>query len=96
MKFAIETIGCQQNEYDASRLEIFLKSAGYLESSAKEAEAIFILACSVRQMAVDRIYGRVKNWRQSGKKVYITACITEDDKKKLTKKGVIYLIFIKS
>ena len=81
MKFFVETIGCQQNEYDASRLAIFLKSAGFTESTAKEAEVIFILACSVRQMAVDRIYGRVRNWAKD-KKVIITSCLTPEDQKK--------------
>lgn len=60
--FYIETIGCQQNEYDASRLAIFLKSAGLVESTADESDVIFILACSVRQTAVDRIFGKIKNW----------------------------------
>ncbi|MFA5157838.1 MAG: MiaB/RimO family radical SAM methylthiotransferase [Patescibacteria group bacterium] len=90
MKFFVETIGCQQNEYDASRLVNFLKSAGFEETGDDEAEAIFILACAVRQMAVDRIYGRARNWISAGKKVYITSCLTPDDKKKLEKKGVIY------
>ncbi|MCX6811005.1 MAG: MiaB/RimO family radical SAM methylthiotransferase [Candidatus Berkelbacteria bacterium] len=90
MKFLVETIGCQQNEYDASRLAIFLKSAGFIKSTAKEAGVIFILACSVRQMAVDRIIGRIRNWQRDGKKIYITACVTDDDKKKFTKKGVTY------
>lgn len=90
MKFFIETIGCQQNEYDASRLVIFLKSAGFVEATVKEAEIIFILACSVRQTAVDRIFGRIRNWQKENKEIYITACITDDDKKKLAEKGVIY------
>ena len=95
MKYYIETIGCQQNEYDASRLSIFLKSAGFVETSVKEAESIFILACSVRQMAVDRIIGRIRNWQRDGKKIYITACVTDDDKKKFAKKGITYFSDLK-
>jgi len=92
MKFFIETIGCQQNEYDASRLSLFLKSAGFIEiDNPKSAEVIFILACSVRQTAVDRIFGRVKNWKD--KKICITACVTDGDKKKLAEKGAIYWKF---
>jgi len=92
MKFTVVTIGCQQNEYDASRLAIFLKSAGFVESAAKEAEVIFILACSVRQMAVDRIYGRVKNWAED-KKVIVTSCLTPEDQKKITDRGAFYWQF---
>jgi len=92
MKFFVETIGCQQNEYDASRLANFLKSSGLVESSAKEAEVIFILACSVRQTAVDRIYGRVKNWVKD-KKVIITSCLTLEDQKKVADRGANYWKF---
>jgi tRNA-2-methylthio-N6-dimethylallyladenosine synthase len=89
MKFFIETIGCQQNEYDASRLSFFLKSSGFVESQAEEAEVIFILACSVRQTAIDRIFGRVRNWASS-KKVIITSCLTPDDQKKMKDRGAYY------
>ena len=91
MKFYVETIGCQYNEYDASRLAIFLKSNGLTQvDNPKNADAIFILACSVRQTAVDRIFGRVRNWQKENKKIFITACVTDEDKKKLAKKGVVY------
>ncbi|MCX6812695.1 MAG: MiaB/RimO family radical SAM methylthiotransferase [Candidatus Berkelbacteria bacterium] len=90
MKFCIETIGCQQNEYDAANLATFLKSNGFFESSPEESDRIFILACSVRQTAVDRIFGRVRNYQKAGKKVYITACVTDADKKKLKELGVVY------
>jgi tRNA-2-methylthio-N6-dimethylallyladenosine synthase len=93
MNFFIETIGCQQNEYDASRLAIFLKSAGFVESSAEESDTIFILACSVRQTAVDRIFGRVRNYLKVGKKVIVTSCLTLEDKKKITDRGAFYWQF---
>jgi len=95
MTFYIETIGCQQNEYDASQLAFFLKSFGFIETTVTEAETIFILACSVRQTAVDRIFGPVRNWSKQNKKVFITACITDGDKKKLEGKGVIYFADLK-
>ena len=100
MKFFIEAIGCQQNGYDASRLAIFLKSAGLFESSAEESDIIFILACSVRQTAVDRIFGRIRNWNAkspSGKKtshqIIVTSCLTPDDQKKIIERGVSYWEF---
>jgi len=92
MKFYVEIIGCQQNVYDASRLAIFLKSAGFIETSAKDAEVIFILACSVRQTAADRIFGRVRNWAKN-KKVIVTSCLTPEDQKKIEEKGVKYWKF---
>ena len=65
MKYFIWTIGCQYNEWDGACLKGFLDQNDLIESSAKEADIIIILACSVRQTAVDRIFGRVKNWRNN-------------------------------
>ncbi len=100
MKFFVETIGCQQNEYDASRLAIFLKSAGLVETTVKEAEVIFILACSVRQTAVDRILGRIRNWTRENTiksersfKILVTSCLTPEDQNKIADKGAYYWQF---
>ena len=101
MKFYIETIGCQQNEYDALQLAIFLKSAGMIEvDSPKNAEVIFILACSVRQTAVDRIFGRIRNWKKEKSikpkrsfKILVTSCLTPEDQKKIKEKGAYYWNF---
>ena len=100
MKFYVEIIGCQQNVYDASRLAIFLKSAGFIETSAKDAEVIFILACSVRQTAVDRIFGRIRNWKKEKSikpkrsfKILVTSCLTPEDQKKIKEKGAYYWNF---
>jgi tRNA-2-methylthio-N6-dimethylallyladenosine synthase len=58
---------------------------GYVLSSEKEADIIIILACSVKQTGVDRIYGNVKNWNKLPQKpkIVISACVLESDKKKL-------------
>jgi len=92
MKYFIETLGCQQNEYDGSRLSFFLRSVGFEEATAEEAGIIFILACSVRQTAVDRVFGRMKNWADN-KKVIITSCLTPDDQRRITDRGALYWNF---
>lgn len=92
MKYFIETLGCQQNEYDGSRLSFFLRSVGFEEATAEEAGIIFILACSVRQTAVDRVFGRIKNWADN-KKVIITSCLTPDDQRRITDRGALYWNF---
>ena len=86
MKYYLWIIGCQYNEWDGARLKYFLGQNGLIESSAKEANAIIILACSVRQTAVDRILGRVKNWKD--KNILVTGCVLEADKKKFANKGI--------
>ncbi len=92
MKFYIETLGCQQNEYDASRLSVFLRSAGFEEATVKEAGIIFILACSVRQTAVDRVFGRIRNWA-GNKKVVVSSCLTPDDQRRIIDRGALYWHF---
>jgi tRNA-2-methylthio-N6-dimethylallyladenosine synthase len=49
----------------------------------KEAELIVVNACSVRQTAIDRIWGKLKLWRKWAKKrqlrVVLTGCVLPDD-----------------
>jgi len=87
MKYFIKIYGCQYNVWDAARIDFMLKKIGLTPSGEKEAEIVFILSCSVRKSAVDRIMGMVKNWQ--GKRVVITGCILPDDKPKYLKKNVI-------
>lgn len=64
MKYHIITYGCQMNKSDSERLATILENLGYESTSSEQlADLIAVVACSVRQSAVDRIYGRVKIWR---------------------------------
>jgi len=95
MKYHIWTIGCQYNEWDATRLDFLMQKMGFLESKPTDADVIIILACAVRQTAVDRIFGQIKNWNfprptphSSLPTILITGCVLEPDKKMLAQKGV--------
>lgn len=85
-KFYIKTYGCQYNEWDSARLAFLLKNIGLIDSPEKEALIIFVLNCSVRQTSVDRALGKIENWQD--KKVVVTGCLLDEDKKQFTKKGV--------
>lgn len=87
--FHLLVIGCQQNEFEASRLSYILKSCGFHETSEKEADFIIVLACAVRQTAVDRIFGKIRLWPD--KLIIVTGCVIERDRKKLEKSGVKFL-----
>lgn len=87
-KFYLWTIGCQYNEYDAIRVSYMLKKLGFEESSPEEADFIIILACSVRQTAIDRIFGKLKHW--TGKKIIVTSCVLPADRKRLAKRSVLF------
>lgn len=86
MTFYLWKIGCQYNDFDAARFTYVLKRIGLREATAQKADVIIVIACAVRQTAVDRIFGQIKNWKN--KKIIITGCVLETDKKKLAKKGV--------
>ena len=87
-KFHVWMIGCQYNEHDAIRVSHMLKKLGFSESSAEEADFIIILACSVRQTAIDRIFGKLKHWPD--KRVIITACVLPADRKRFAQRGVLF------
>jgi len=89
MNYNIFTLGCQQNVHDSIRLKFVLDKLGFTETSENKAQVIFVVACSVRQKAVDRIFGKLKKWGLN-KKVLITACVLVSDMKKFKSKGAIF------
>ncbi len=86
--FATISFGCQQNEHDSVRVSYLLKELGLNEVKTENADLIIIVACSVRQTAVDRIFGIIKNNPKS--KIIVTGCVLDHDKKKLSRKSVSF------
>lgn len=88
MKYQIFILGCQMNYADAERVAAVLNKLGYKKTpSEKDADLIIVVACSVRQSAVDRIYGKIEQWRQmkKGRKLItiLTGCVLPYDKNKM-------------
>ncbi|OQB06414.1 MAG: (Dimethylallyl)adenosine tRNA methylthiotransferase MiaB [bacterium ADurb.Bin212] len=86
MKYYLWTIGCQYNEWDSARLGYLLQKLGLIESKQEDADIIIVLACSVRQTAIDRIFGKIKSWPD--KKVLISGCVLEKDRAKFAAKNI--------
>ncbi|MDD3032412.1 MAG: hypothetical protein PHF88_00390 [Candidatus Pacebacteria bacterium] len=87
--------GCQMNLADAERIASVLKDLGYEKTSKmEEADLVVVIACSVRQSAVDRIFGLTPKFQKIKAKTIITGCILDFDKKKLEGK-VDYILDIK-
>lgn len=89
-QYYILTLGCQQNHSDSERIAGIFDGWGYKKvDSDKDADIIVINACSVRQKAIDRIYGKVRHLqkrREHGELVTIlTGCVLDHDKEKLKK-----------
>jgi len=63
MKYFIITFGCQMNKSDSERIASFLEKLNYKEASNEnEADLIVVNMCSVRQSAVDRVYGLARKF----------------------------------
>ncbi|HLD28161.1 MAG TPA: tRNA (N6-isopentenyl adenosine(37)-C2)-methylthiotransferase MiaB [Patescibacteria group bacterium] len=87
-KYIILVFGCQMNQSDSERIIRVLNNMGLEETSnIKLADLAVMVACSVRQSAIDRVYGQSYNWqarRTKGKLFAIlTGCVMPKDKEKL-------------
>lgn len=94
-KFYVHVIGCQQNDHDGARIRYLFGKLGLVETMPEQADLIIVVACAVRQSAVDRVFGNIRNWQKIssksiGKKptILATGCVLEHDKKKLEKIGI--------
>ena len=82
-KLFIETYGCQMNVADSEVVASIMEMDGYeLTENEKEADAIFINTCSVRDNAEQRVYNRLENIRSFKKKkknlvIGVIGCMAE-------------------
>lgn len=88
-KLFIETYGCQMNVADSEVVASVMEMDGYrLTDDEKEADAIFINTCSVRDNAEQRVYNRLSNIRALRKKnnkliIGVIGCMAERVKDEL-------------
>ncbi|PKP29728.1 MAG: tRNA (N6-isopentenyl adenosine(37)-C2)-methylthiotransferase MiaB [Bacteroidetes bacterium HGW-Bacteroidetes-17] len=90
MKYHLITLGCQMNLSDSGRLSTVLNDAGFVYTDhEEEANVLGILACSVRQNAINKVYSRISKWnKRKGKEnliTFISGCILDADKEKFLK-----------
>ncbi|MDD2489373.1 MAG: tRNA (N6-isopentenyl adenosine(37)-C2)-methylthiotransferase MiaB, partial [Bacteroidales bacterium] len=72
-KYFIIIFGCQMNIADAERIARVLKDLNYEKTSKMEdADLIIVVACSVRQTAVDRIFGLTPKFEKMKAKTILT------------------------
>ncbi len=88
MLYYLLIIGCQMNRSDAERLGTLLQSHGAIQThSSDAADVLIVVSCSVRQKAMDRIYGMVPQWNkrrcQRKLQTVLTGCVLPYDRKRL-------------
>jgi tRNA-2-methylthio-N6-dimethylallyladenosine synthase len=87
MKYHLLHLGCQMNQSDAERVRTVVEQMGYRPSESEEdADLLGIVACSVRQKAIDKVYARISRWNswKNGKDLltFATGCILPADREK--------------
>lgn len=89
MNYHIVTFGCQMNKSDSERIAADLEKRGYKPfSDINRADLVVVNMCSVRQSAVNRVFGinqkLLKLKAQNSKlKTILTGCVLKKDRTKL-------------
>ena len=92
MKYHIITLGCQMNISDSERVKAVLdEKMGYTwTDNEEEAQLVGIIACSVRQKAIDKVYSQISKWNKQKNHrhliTFLTGCILPYDKEQFLKK----------
>ncbi|MDP3093859.1 MAG: tRNA (N6-isopentenyl adenosine(37)-C2)-methylthiotransferase MiaB [bacterium] len=89
--YSIITYGCAMNRSDSERIVTVLEKAGYRKVCRSRTPDILVFnACSVRQSAIDRIYGQMEKFSELKRrnphfKVIATGCILPRDRQRFFK-----------
>lgn len=90
MKYHIVQLGCQMNISDGERVQKVLENIGFVPTDkAEEANLIGVIACSVRQKGIDKVYNMVSTWNKWKNKksllTFVSGCVLPADKEKFLK-----------
>ncbi|HBH46690.1 MAG TPA: hypothetical protein DDX47_05010 [Candidatus Jacksonbacteria bacterium] len=90
LKYYLFVLGCQMNKSDAERIAGLVECFGFTATlKPEEANLIAVVACSVRQSAVNRIKSRISGWNRIKKSrkaenpliIILTGCVLPADRK---------------
>ena len=90
MKYHLVTLGCQMNKSDSERTRTVIERMGlHWTDREEEANLLGILACSVRQKSIDKVYSRISKWNHWKKDrnllTFVSGCMLPSDKEKFLK-----------
>lgn len=90
MKYHIVQLGCQMNISDGERVQSVLEQMGFeVTEHEEEANLLGIIACSVRQKAIDKVYSKIQRWNKWKNKknliTFVTGCVLPADREKFLK-----------
>ena len=87
MHYHLLTLGCQMNLSDSERVRTVIDQMGYTWTDKEEdADLLGIIACSVRQKSIDKVYSKINYWNKKKNKknliTFISGCILPADKER--------------
>lgn len=90
MKYHLVTLGCQMNKSDSERVSSVVEKMGFqFTENEDDANLVGILACSVRQKAIDKVYTKIHKWNKQKNKrnliTFVSGCILPADQEKFLK-----------
>ncbi len=90
MNYHILTLGCQMNKSDSERVRTVVEGMGYRWTDKEEdASLLGILACSVRQKSIDKVYSRIARWNKWKNSrnllTFVSGCVLPADRQKFLK-----------
>ncbi|MFO8043549.1 MAG: MiaB/RimO family radical SAM methylthiotransferase [Alkalispirochaeta sp.] len=91
MKYHLVPLGCQMNQSDAERIRTMLEELGYERSQREEdADVLGVVACSVRQKAIDKVYSKIHKWNEwkdsRNLLTFVSGCMLPEDREKFLKR----------
>jgi tRNA-2-methylthio-N6-dimethylallyladenosine synthase len=91
MKYYLMNLGCAMNQADSERIQsVFNGMEMEKTDREEEADILGIVACSVRQKAIDRVYHKIHEWNKwkANRNIltFVSGCILPEDKTKFLKK----------
>ncbi|HUX49960.1 MAG TPA: MiaB/RimO family radical SAM methylthiotransferase, partial [Spirochaetia bacterium] len=96
--YCLVHLGCQMNQSDAERIRAVIEDLGYERTEDEEqANLLGIVACSVRQKAIDKVYSKIEKWNQwknhRNLLTFVSGCILPVDREKfLTRFDLLFQI----
>lgn len=90
MKYFLLPLGCQMNRSDTERVRTVLHGMGFTETDKEEESNILgVIACSVRQKGIDKVYSRILKWNEMKQThnciTFVSGCILPADRERFVK-----------
>ncbi|MFW5788562.1 MAG: MiaB/RimO family radical SAM methylthiotransferase, partial [Spirochaetota bacterium] len=91
MYYHLVPFGCQMNISDSERIRAVLESLGYERTEREEeADILGVVACSVRQKAIDKVYTRIHTWNEWKRErplvTFVSGCVLPADREKFVER----------